>query len=133
MTPKLSVAVIEVEPKEDTIERMGVSPDLYDAYACGCEGARQKGFRIERLGENVIVEQETEEDYFQTGIQRIFRGYPIQTFGARMILIAYDLPLPGGYHFEQDGHKWKGPTIESVAQPVAAYRQANGKVCATYS
>ena len=32
-------------------ERTGFSPDLYDWFCCGIEGARQRGFRIERLGE----------------------------------------------------------------------------------
>ena len=49
-----------------------------------------------------------------------------------MRLISYDNPLPGGYYFSQDGHTWKGPTIESVAQPLLAYRSANGKPRATY-
>lgn len=47
---------IDVESKDDTIERMGVSPDLFDAYVVGIEGARQRGFKIKRLGEDVIVE-----------------------------------------------------------------------------
>lgn len=41
---------IEVETKEDMRERLGRSPDLYDAFAISLEGARQKGFEILRLG-----------------------------------------------------------------------------------
>lgn len=55
---------IEVEKKEDTRERMGMSPDLYDAFVVGIEGARQLGFKIERLGEAVIVEK-GEDDWFE--------------------------------------------------------------------
>lgn len=43
---------VEVESKSDkkAKERMGRSPDLADNLVCGIEGARQRGFRIERLG-----------------------------------------------------------------------------------
>src|SRR3990167_1844653 len=41
---------IEVEKKEDTIERLGQSPDLADWAAILAEGARQRGFKIQRLG-----------------------------------------------------------------------------------
>ncbi len=55
---------VEVEKKEDTILRVGESPDLYDALCCGLEGARQLGFRIERLGES-IIESQGEPDFFE--------------------------------------------------------------------
>lgn len=42
-------AKIEVEPKEDTKERMGKSPDIFDWLVTAVEGARQKGFLITRL------------------------------------------------------------------------------------
>ncbi len=54
---------LEVEPKADTKERMGCSPDLYDMLVTGVEIARQRGFIIERLGEE-IIEQQPEDDYF---------------------------------------------------------------------
>lgn len=41
---------IEVEKKEDTKERMGRSPDLFDWLATLVEGARQRGLKIKRLG-----------------------------------------------------------------------------------
>lgn len=45
---------LEVEPKEDMKERMaGRSPDYYDNFCIGIEGARQRGFRIERLGKDI--------------------------------------------------------------------------------
>lgn len=42
---------IEVEPKDDMRERTERSPDLFDTLAVGLEGARQRGFKIERIGE----------------------------------------------------------------------------------
>jgi hypothetical protein len=42
---------IEVEPKDDMRERTERSPDLFDCLAVGVEGARQRGFKIERIGE----------------------------------------------------------------------------------
>lgn len=47
---------IEVESKEDLKERIKKSPDLYDWFAIGVEGARRLGFRIERLGHEITVE-----------------------------------------------------------------------------
>lgn len=41
---------IEVETKEEMKAKTGYSPDLFDALAIGCEGARQRGFVIKRLG-----------------------------------------------------------------------------------
>lgn len=61
---------IEVEPKsdpkkkEDLKRRLGKSPDLGDCCAIAVEGARQLGFTIGRLGENV-VENQKDEDWFQ--------------------------------------------------------------------
>lgn len=40
---------IEVETKEEMKLKTGRSPDLFDALACGVEGARQRGFIIKRL------------------------------------------------------------------------------------
>ncbi len=40
---------IEVESKADMKEKTGRSPDLFDALAIGCEGARQRGFLIKRI------------------------------------------------------------------------------------
>lgn len=41
---------IKVETKDEMKLKSGRSPDLYDCFACGIEGARQKGFVISRLG-----------------------------------------------------------------------------------
>lgn len=43
---KLPGGRIDVEKKEDTIKRMGRSPDLFDSLACGIEMARRHGFNI---------------------------------------------------------------------------------------
>jgi hypothetical protein len=41
---------IEVEAKDEMKERIRKSPDLYDWFAVGTEGARRLGFKIQRLG-----------------------------------------------------------------------------------
>lgn len=53
----VSGARIEVEPKKDMRERLGRSPDLMDWLAICIEGARRRGFRIERLGGNIVPKQ----------------------------------------------------------------------------
>lgn len=45
---------IEVEPKDDMRERTERSPDLFDALAIGVEGARQRGFKILRIGDSAV-------------------------------------------------------------------------------
>jgi hypothetical protein len=50
---------IEVEPKDELKERMGKSPDLFDWLAIALEGARQRGFKIKRLGADVPAENST--------------------------------------------------------------------------
>lgn len=47
---------IEVETKEKVKLKNGRSPDLADAVAIGCEGARQRGFVIKRLASHRYVE-----------------------------------------------------------------------------
>lgn len=47
---------IEVETKDDMRERTERSPDLFDSLAVGIEGARQRGFKIIRIGEGVATE-----------------------------------------------------------------------------
>lgn len=46
----------EVEPKEDMMERINRSPDLFDQLAISLEGARQRGFKIRRMGQEMEVE-----------------------------------------------------------------------------
>jgi hypothetical protein len=49
-------ARIEVEPKDEMKERVKRSPDLFDTLAILVEGARQRGFRITRIGLEVQEE-----------------------------------------------------------------------------
>jgi hypothetical protein len=41
---------VEVETKDDMKQRIRKSPDLYDWFAIAIEGARQRGFKIQRIG-----------------------------------------------------------------------------------
>jgi hypothetical protein len=43
---------IDVEKKEDTKLRLGRSPDLFDSFVAGIEGARRLGFQIGKLGKH---------------------------------------------------------------------------------
>lgn len=54
----------EVESKDDLKERVKKSPDLYDTFAIGLEGARRLGFRIERIGRDVASSKPEDDDYF---------------------------------------------------------------------
>jgi hypothetical protein len=46
-------AKIEVEPKDKMKERLGRSPDLFDNLSICVEGARQLGFKIQRIGQEI--------------------------------------------------------------------------------
>lgn len=46
-------SMIEVEPKDEMKERVKKSPDLFDTLAILVEGARQRGFKIKRIGAEV--------------------------------------------------------------------------------
>ena len=54
---------IEVESKDEFIERTGFSPDDFDCAAIGVEGARRLGFKIRHSGVDLVV---PDEDYFDT-------------------------------------------------------------------
>ena len=56
---------IELEKKEDTRERMGKSPDAADAFSFGVFGAIDRGFKLGRIGYDVI-EKEGDQDFFDT-------------------------------------------------------------------
>jgi hypothetical protein len=56
----------ELEGKDETRERMGISPDLADGVSFGVEGARQRGFIVGHAGYRVIEAQGDEGDYFDT-------------------------------------------------------------------
>ena len=44
---------VEVESKDDMKQRIRKSPDLYDWFAIAVEGARQRNFKIQRIGQAV--------------------------------------------------------------------------------
>jgi hypothetical protein len=46
--------LIEIETKADMKERVGKSPNKFDALAIAVEGARQRGFKILRAGHQII-------------------------------------------------------------------------------
>lgn len=49
---------IEVQPKDEMRERLGKSPDLFDGLCIGVEGARQRGFVIDKLGDTAVAAKE---------------------------------------------------------------------------
>lgn len=49
---------IQVEPKDKMKLKSGRSPDLCDAFACGIEGARRRGFVIAKLSNYILQEKE---------------------------------------------------------------------------
>lgn len=64
---------IEIEPKSTgnperpgMKERVGFSPDLFDWLALAVEGARQRGFRIERIGAEII--KKTKPDWLDKAL-----------------------------------------------------------------
>lgn len=48
---------VEVESKDDMKSRVKKSPDLYDWFAIAIEGARQRGFKIQRIGQQIEVKR----------------------------------------------------------------------------
>lgn len=54
---------IEVETKDDMKERIRKSPDLYDTFAIGVEGARRLGFKIQRIG--IEIQKKQVKSWFQ--------------------------------------------------------------------
>lgn len=66
--PGSGTTVQDVEPKEDTKERLGRSPDLADCAVVAGELARRLGFRVHRLGrqgirsENALLKLKAEWD-----------------------------------------------------------------------
>lgn len=59
-------AKTKVEPKEDTKERVGRSPDLYDAFVVACEGARQRGFQIKKFAGIVASKKTKMQDWLDS-------------------------------------------------------------------
>jgi hypothetical protein len=65
----------QVEPKsdpkkkEDLRRRLGKSPDLFDAFAIGVEGARQRGFVIASLGPATTIDEA--DDWYNEEAKRL--------------------------------------------------------------
>lgn len=57
---------IEVESKIEMKKKTGRSPDLFDALAIGCEGAKRLGFRI---GKMISIEEEIEDQKWKTSLR----------------------------------------------------------------
>lgn len=55
---------IEVEPKDDMKERLGRSPDYFDAFVTGVEGARRLGFKIQWAAD-VKAQQDGDPDIYR--------------------------------------------------------------------
>ena len=55
----------ELEAKDDYKERVGKSPNKFDALAVAVEGARQRGFAIARLG-GTVSQDSSDDDFFET-------------------------------------------------------------------
>lgn len=67
-----SQSKIEVEPKDEMKKRLGRSPDLFDNLAVCVEGARQRGFRITRIGSEVDTPETDRLQWFKDR-QRLLR------------------------------------------------------------
>lgn len=61
---------VEVEPKDEMKERIKRSPDLYDEFAICMEGARQRGFRIQRIGANVETSAPDKFAWFKEALSK---------------------------------------------------------------
>lgn len=62
---------IVLETKEDMKKRTnGRSPDRFDCLSVGLEGARRLGFRIERLGTDVVVENNRSQQWLLKAVEQ---------------------------------------------------------------
>lgn len=59
---KVGKGLIEVETKEKMKTKTGRSPDIADAIAIGCEGARQRGFKIAKMTPPAIYHEAPKRD-----------------------------------------------------------------------
>ena len=55
---------IEVEAKDEMKKRIRKSPDLYDCFAIGIEGCRQRGLRIQRMPADQVQKGNALMDWF---------------------------------------------------------------------
>jgi len=61
---------VEVETKADTKKRTGKSPDIFDALVTALEGARRRGFVINKLG-NPEAKKSTGDEWFRKTHKKI--------------------------------------------------------------
>lgn len=66
---------IELEKKEDMKERVGRSPDLADWAAIAVEGARQRGFQIQKLGKSVSVVNDSDWNEEPTVFEKVISNH----------------------------------------------------------
>ena len=71
-------AKIELETKEDMKERVGRSPDMADWAAIAVEGARQRGFQIQKLGKSESVVNDTAWMDGKNDFEEIVKGHLLQ-------------------------------------------------------
>ena len=69
----------ELETKDETKERTGMSPDLADWMAILMEGARRNGFMIENLPESEGALANDKEDYLQAELTKYRKGLKSRT------------------------------------------------------
>jgi hypothetical protein len=71
---------VEVESKEDMKERVKKSPDLYDWFAIAIEGARQRNFKISRIGQSVEVKRKPDSlDKYLAGLKELSQSKHLRT------------------------------------------------------
>lgn len=61
---------IEVETKKEMKERTNQSPDLFDAFVCGVEGARRLGFVIENMRDKQLESDQLAEDWLEKELNK---------------------------------------------------------------
>lgn len=69
---------IQVEPKDKTKIRMGRSPDIADSVATAVEGARRRGFVIQKLSSNAITSKgDAWKDEVRKRIEQLNAGHTL--------------------------------------------------------
>lgn len=69
---------IQVETKDKTKIRMGRSPDIADSVACAVEGARRRGFIIQKLSSNAITSKgDAWKDEVRKRVEQLNSGHTL--------------------------------------------------------
>ena len=71
---------LEIEPKDEMKERVNKSPDLFDWLSIAVEGARQRGFKIQRIGAGINAPVKKKNPFEQDAkdFQKIQRAKQLQ-------------------------------------------------------